>query len=624
MQTSSRARRSKEERYSLLAGVALTGFALVILGLLRLQVVHHEKYVLLSKENRVRLEIIRAPRGSIYDRNGELLADTAPSFSIVFRPFPVESTGSLMLVRRADWTPRVAALTGLDSTDVHERVAFANRSGQTALLRRDAPFAVLAAVEETRSELPGLEVQVEPLRHYAHGSLAAHLLGYAGEINQGELGDRAERGYHLGDLVGRTGVEKSYEDILRGRDGAEFVVVNAMGRRVARLSEGPRQPPVPGHDIVLTIDLKMQRALEEAMAGVERGAAVALDPRDGSILGLVSRPAFDPNEFSHGLSQARWDKLSGGGANPLLNRAIQGVYPPGSTFKVVTMTAALRAGVATAATRLDPCMGGYQFGSRWFACWNKGGHGSLDFIGALEQSCDVYFYQIGSKLGLTPLEEAARDFGLGDRTGLDLPQESRGLIPSVAWYDKRWGAGKWSRGLLLNLAIGQGELLLTPLQMALMMAEVAEGGHAIRPHLVQAVRGVEAFHPEKPAQAGVIASPAVWEAVQKGLEAVVATGTGTAARIPGIRVAGKTGTAQNPHGKDHALFVCYAPADQPTVALAFVVENSGHGGSIAAPLAARVLRRILLPDSLQIPLPKLAIPAPDTAAIDPAESPDAD
>src|SRR5258705_10288749 len=327
MQTSSRVRRSREERYALLAGVALTGFALVTLGLLRLQVVDHEKYVLLAKENRVRLEIIRAPRGSIYDRHGELLADTAPSFSIVFRPFPVESTRAVMLVRRADWTPRVAALTGLDTSDVKERVAFANRGGQTAVLRRDAPFAVLAAVEETRSELPGLEVQVEPLRHYAHGTLGAHLLGYAGEINQGELDERADHGYHLGDLVGRTGVEKNYEDILRGRDGAEFVVVNAMGRRVARLSEGPRQLPVPGHDIVLTIDLKVQKVLEEVMAGVDRRPPGGPHPAHGRLPPLGERPTFDPNEFSHGLSHARWDKLSSGGANPLPHPAPPGGLP---------------------------------------------------------------------------------------------------------------------------------------------------------------------------------------------------------------------------------------------------------------------------------------------------------
>ncbi|HEY6865860.1 MAG TPA: penicillin-binding protein 2 [Candidatus Eisenbacteria bacterium] len=625
MQISNQARRFREGRYTLLVAIALAGFALVIIGLLQLQVVDHDKYVLLSKENRVRLEVIRAPRGSIYDRHGGLLADSAPSFSIVYRPFPVESTERVVPQMRPDWTPRVASLTGLDTSEVRARIAFANRSGQTAILRRDAPFAVLAAVEETRSELPGIETQVEPLRHYPHGALAAHLLGYAGEINQDELDARADHGYHLGDLVGRTGVEKSFEDILRGRDGAEFVVVNAMGRRVAKLSEGPRQQPVPGHDIVLTLDLKVQKAMEEAMAGVERGAAVALDPRDGSILGLVSRPAFDPNEFSHGLSQARWDKLSSGGANPLLDRAIQGVYPPGSTFKTVTMTAALRSGVVSPGTRLEPCYGGYQFGARWFACWKKAGHGSLDLIGALENSCDTYFYQLGPKVGLTPLEEAARGYGLGNRTGVDLPQEARGLIPSIAWYDKRWGTGRWPKGLLLNLAIGQGELLVTPLQLALLMAEVAEDGRPIRPHLVEAVRGVTEFHPDKPPQPGVDASPSVWRALQKGLEAVVATGTGTAARVPGVRVAGKTGTAQNPHGKDHALFACYAPVDSPSIALAFVVENSGHGGSIAAPLAARVLRRVLLPDSLQaLPLPRVHVPRPDTTRVDTTEARDED
>ena len=622
MHSSSPARRFREERFTVLAGLALAGFALVIVGLLRLQVVDHEKYVELAKENRVRLEVIRAPRGSIYDRHGELLADSAPSFSIVFRPSPIESTGSTVTARRADWTPRVASLARLDTSEVSERVAFANRSGQTAVLRRDAPFAVLAAVEETRSELPGLEVQVEPLRRYPHGALGAHLLGYAGEINQDELDDRADRGYHLGDLIGRTGVERSYEDILRGRDGAEFVVVNAQGRRVARLSEGPRQQPVPGHDIVLTLDLKVQQALEDAMAGVERGAAVALDPRDGGILALVSRPAFDPNEFSHGLSQARWDRLSSGGANPLLDRAIQGVYPPGSTFKTITTTAALRTGLVTATTRLEPCPGGYQFGGRWFACWKKSGHGSLDLIGAIQNSCDTYFYQLGLKLGLGPLEETARGYGLGERTGVDLPQEARGLVPSAAWYDKRWGPGKWRKGLLLNLAIGQGELLVTPLQLALMMAEVAGDGHAVRPHLVQGVRGVQGFHADKPAQPGVDADPAVWQTLQKGLELVVSSGTGTAARVPGVRVAGKTGTAQNPHGKDHALFACYAPVDSPSVALAFVVENSGHGGTFAAPLAGRVLRRLLLPDSLQT---KLKSPARvDTAAVDSSVAHDAD
>jgi len=591
-------KRSKEQRFWTLAVMAAGGFALIAVGLLRLQIVQHEHYRRLAQENRVRLEVLRAPRGAIFDRNGVLLVDNHPSFNIVFSPLPAESLERARQVVHPEWLLRVSALVESDSAAVTELVRAANRSGQSAVLRRNAPFPVLAAVEEARSELPGIEVLVEPIRRYPHGALAAHLLGYAGEINDRELAERSQRGYQAGDLVGRSGVERSYEEFLRGRDGAEYVVVNAMGKRVSTLSEGPPLAPEAGHDIVLTLDLRVQQALEEAMAGVLRGAAVAIDPRDGGILGMVSRPAFDPNEFSQGLSFARWRQLSGGGSNPLLNRAIQGAYPPGSTFKIVTMLAALRAGMSQASSRHQPCAGSYAFGGRNFGCWKRSGHGSLDFPGALQHSCDVYFYQVGIKLGLPRLEAAARAFGLGDRTGIDLPQERKGLVPGRAWYDKRWGPGRWRRGVLLNLAIGQGELLATPLQLALLAATVAGEGRPLRPHVVQSVRGAAEFHAERPVQAGVAAEPVVWDAVQHGLELAVSSGTGTASRVPEVTVAGKTGTAQNPHGDDHALFVCYAPADQPVIALAFVIENSGHGGSVAAPMAGAVLRRLFAPDSL--------------------------
>lgn len=612
----------RERRFAVLATVAIAGFALVAVGLLRLQVTDHAQYEELAKENRVRLEVLRAPRGAIYDRHGALLADSAPSFGIVFRPFPAESTRLARITHDPAWMSRVARLVQLDTLDVRQRVTFANRSGQTAVLRRDAPFDVRAAVEESRAELPGIEVQVEPIRHYPHGILAAHLLGYAGEITAEELDARTDQTYRMGDLIGRTGVERSYEDILRGRDGAEYVVVNAMGRRVSTLSEGPPLRPTPGHDLVLTLDLKVQQALENAMAKVDRGAAVALDPRDGGILALVSRPAFDPNEFSHGLSAERWQALSQGGANPLLDRAIQGVYPPGSTFKVVTMTSALAHGVATPDTRQAPCLGGMNFGGRWFSCWDHRGHGSLDFLGALQKSCDVYFYQIGLKLGLPRLEETARGFGLGDRTGVDLPQERRGLVPSTAYYDRHRGVGRWGPGLMLNLAIGQGELLVTPLQLAVMLAEVTQNGHAVRPHIVEEVRGVREYRPARPLQSGVSASEGTWNAVKTALRMVVEGGTANLARVPGIGVAGKTGTAQNPHGKDHALFVCYAPTDHPQIVLAMVIENIGHGGTYAAPIAGQVLRELYAPPDTtrHTPLerrpeiPRVAVP--DSAAED--------
>ncbi len=440
---------------------------------------------------------------------------------------------------------------------------------------------------------------VEPLRRYPHGTLAAHLLGYAGEINEAELTARAADGYRPGDLIGRSGVERSSEQNLRGRDGAEYVVVNAMGRRVSTYADVAPRPPVAGRDLVLTLDLKVQRAMEEAMAGVDRGAAVAIDPRDGGILGMVSRPVYDPNEFSHGLSQESWREMSREGSNPLLNRAIQGIYPPGSTFKIVSMIAALRSGVARPETHMQPCHGSYFFGGRSFGCWKPEGHGTLDFVGALQHSCDVYFYQVGLRLGLPRLEATARALGLGERTGVGLPQENAGLMPGPAWYDKRWGVGRWRKGVLLNLAIGQGEILTTPLQLALMTAEASGSGRALRPHVVLRVGDGTTGGSDRPVQSGAVADRGVWDTVHRALKLVVDEGTGTAARVPGVSVAGKTGTAQNPHGEDHALFVCYAPAEHPTIALAIVVENSGHGGSVAAPLAGQVLRRLFLPDSLQ-------------------------
>jgi len=616
MRSSLQDRRERDERFAVLVTLGLGVFALIVLGLLRLQVAQYDRYRQLSEENRVRLEVLRAPRGAIYDRNGELLADSSPAFNIVFRPMPAESVRYVRATERPEWVQRLSGLVELDTLTVRQMVRTANRSGQAAVLRRDAPPAVLVAVEESRGELPGVDVVVEPLRRYPNGPLAAHLLGYAGEINEQELTDKAAEGYRSGDLIGRTGIERASEQALRGQDGAEYVVVNAMGRRVSTYEDVPPRAPVAGSNLVLTLDLKVQRALEEAMANVQRGAAVAIDPRDGGILGMVSRPAYDPNEFSHGLTQDRWAELSAGGSNPLLNRAIQGIYPPGSTFKIVTMIAALRTGVASPTSHMgQPCFGSFVFGGRSFGCWNARGHGTLDLVGAIQHSCDVYFYQLGLKLGLPRLEDTARGLGLGARTGVGLPQEATGLVPSTAWYDRRWGAGRWRKGVLLNLAIGQGEILATPLQLALMAAEVSGHGRALRPHVVLREGEDPSAAPEKPFQPGIEADADAWDALHRGLQLVVESGTGTAARVPGLAVAGKTGTAQNPHGKDHALFVCYAPVESPTIAMAVVVENSGHGGTFAAPVAGKVLKELFMPDSLRHKTPGAVPAAADTAEV---------
>jgi penicillin-binding protein 2 len=354
--------------------------------------------------------------------------------------------------------------------------------------------------------------------------------------------------------------------------------------------------------------------MEQAMAKVERGAAVAIDPRTGGILGMVSRPVFDPNEFSQGITYERWRQMSEGDAFPLLNRAIQGAYPPGSTFKVVSMLAGLQAGVVRPESHMPAtCVGVYVFGGRPFACWNKTGHGSLDLLSALQFSCDVYFYQLGPRIGLPRLEAAARALGLGERTGIDLPQERRGLVPSVAYYEKRW-KGQTRPGQMLNLAIGQGELLVTPLQLALMASQVAMSGRPIRPHVVQSIGGVGTESPGRSLQTGFVTSPANWDAVHRAMQLVVDGGTATASRVPGIPVAGKTGTAQNPHGRDHAVYLCYAPADDPRIAMAFVIENSGHGGSVAAPMAGAILRSLFAPDTTHAKLMMREMSPSDTAS----------
>jgi len=592
--------RDKDTRFGVLAAFGIAGFGLVVLGLLRLQVLQHDELTRLADQNRVRLDVIRAPRGAIRDRSGRVLADNQPSFDIVFRPAPIESTLRVRTVIASDWLARVSGAILADTSEIKRKVQDANRTGQTAILRRTVPYAVMAAVEESRSELVGLDVQVAPMRRYPSGALAAQLLGYAGEINDRELSERTDKGYGLGDLIGKTGVERRYEEVLRGEDGAEFVVVNAMGKRVTTLEEGPPKLPIPGRDVTLTIDLNVQRALELAMAKIERGAAVVLDPRDGSVLGMVSKPVYDPNEFSRGISFARWKELNGNGAFPLLNRAIQSAYPPGSTFKIVTMLAGLHTNEVDANShQVTACNGGYYFGGRRFGCWDHNGHGSLDLVDALQHSCDVYFYQLGLRLGLEPIEQTAHALGLGDRTGIDLPGEARGLVPSSQYYNQHFHTGKWPRGVLLNLGIGQGELLATPVQLATMTAVVANGGHAVRPHVVQSIQGERDFHLERPVETGLNTKTADWDAVHLAMHKVTLPGgTANASRtVPGMDVAGKTGTAQNPHGKDHALFVCFAPLEAPSLAMAIVVENVGHGSEFAAPVGGSLLRQVFLPDS---------------------------
>lgn len=587
-----------------------------------LQLVQGNHFRELSEDNRIRPQILRAQRGRILDRNGVILADNAPSYRLLFDP------GDRVFRRDAGLLDRtcdvLAEILGKDPQELRRHAQRARRRQEAPLSpARDLSFEQLSQIEERAERLVGVEVEPEAIRRYPGRTLACHVLGHLGEISEDELSTRADRGYNMGDLVGRAGLERQYEDVLRGQDGAEFVEVDALGRRTNVFQELPAREAVPGSDLVLSLDAVLQKTAERALDALPAhglpypkilppwgqrpdslgpatpAALVALDPRTGEVLALASRPAFDPNLFVRGLTKDDWRVLNSTD-HPQLHRAVASSYPPGSVFKIFTALAALESGVITPDRTFSSCGGGYYYGNRTFGCWRKGGHGVLAMGDAIVRSCDVYFYQVGIALGVERIGEWGERSRIAARTGIDLPEERAGLIPTLEWYHARYGKGGFGAGAALNLSIGQGEVLLTPLQMARLVGAVAVGGRVMRPHLVRRVQSVSGEIRRDATgenwEDGTLGfSPENVRLVAAAMERVVMdnAGTGTRARVGQFRIGGKTGTAQNPHGDDHALFACFATSDDPRLAVAVIAEESGHGGSVAAPVAQRVLQVFL-------------------------------
>ena len=572
-------------------------FVALVVRLAYLQIVHGPHYRSLSENNRIRVQPVAAPRGKIFDRDGQLLVENRPAFNLMVVREDVRNLektlqrlGRLVVVNRAAVKRRM------------ERVS----PYRPVLISRDIPRDALAFVSEHKLDLPGLRIVVEPLRENEHGEMAAHLLGYLGEINESQLAALRDKGYQVGDLIGQYGVERQYEPLLRGRGGVSQVEVDALGREILQL-EG-RQPK-PGFDLLLTIDLTFQRLAEELMAD-HNGVIIAMDPRNGEVLAFVSRPAFDPNLFASGISEKAWKKLTENPDHPMQNRAIQGQYPPGSIFKIVVAAAALEEGTVTPNDTIT-CAGHYEFGDRIFRDWKKEGHGEVALHKALVESCDVYFYQIGYAVGIDRLAAYARGFGLGSPTGIGLEHEKAGLVPSRDW--KLQAKGKpWQPGETLGVAIGQGFNLVTPMQMAVMVSAIANGGTLLKPHLVREVRrpdGRVVERVQREVTGTLPVSPGTLDLVRRALRGVVnePKGTGARARLEGIVVAGKTGTAQvvqqridednetfqqnlPKHLRDHAWFVAFAPFDKPSIALVVFIENAGRGGAHFASLARKLIR----------------------------------
>jgi penicillin-binding protein 2 len=573
-------------RTRVLMAFAVTALSACFLRLAYLQLIRGSALARASENNHTQILVERAPRGRILDRSGEVLADDQPVFVALFSPLGLDVTTFEPLAKT------LSEILNIDGPELQRRIFAAVRAKSMTRISDRLSRAQAFQILQERVHLPGISLTVEEQRYYPKGELASHVLGYVGEITDDELEQFAEQGYHGGDWIGKSGLERLYDPSLHGQDGGFLIEVDARGRQVRVIRH---VLPQAGKDLVLTLDEKVQELAEKELHDTGHpGAAVVMNPQTGELIALASSPGFDPNLFMPlGDSEERKALLSNPDL-PLYNRTIQALYPPGSTFKIITSLAALEAG------SFDPdkkvyCDGSYTLGKegRIFHCWKPHGHGWVDFTKALAESCDVYFYQLGSDVGPEAIEEMAKHFGFGAPTGVDLPHEKKWDLPLAL---KAKHHQHWQGGDTLNYAIGQGALQVTPLQLANAVSMVANGGDLRQPYLVSESQRFGQFIERlgSPRMVNHIAiSDKSWALLRQGLLEVVNHGTGVAAQIKGTDVAGKTGTAQVPKGKEHALFVAYAPAENPRVACAVVVEHGGHGGAVAAPIAHDLLAMVL-------------------------------
>jgi penicillin-binding protein 2 len=574
-------------RYVSFIAIVSLLFALLVARLFQIQVVHGVEYRNKSDSNRIRLIEISPPRGVMRDRRGRLLLTNRTSFSCYGVPRELwKDTESLNLLAGAmRISPEFLAndiIRPFKSTFAPMRID------------RDITFGQLSAFEELRDQIPGAFLDLETKRYYPR-ALASHALGYVSEVSKEEL----ERfpGVKVGDLVGKRGLERIYDDALRGKPGHRFSVVNAFGQEVSDEDELERIEPVAGKELWLSLDSDVQALAESLLIG-KIGAVVAMDARTGGIIALASSPSYDPEIFAGRLNSGEWNRLLTDPEKPMLNRAIQTMYPPGSTIKMAMLSEALESKTISPSF-VTNCPGSYTVGNRTFKCWNKKGHGTVTCTRAVEASCDVFFYKVGMMLGVDGVNRALSRFHLGSATGIDLTSEAAGLVPSEAYYNKRYGENGWTRGFIPSISIGQGEVLATPLQLCAYACAVGNGKFWIPPHLVDGIYDPVTKTLQKRAAADPISlnlSPEVVEIVQDAARRVVWGEFGTARRQADedCKLAGKTGTAQNPHGDDHAWFVGYAPYDDPIIACCALVEFGEHGSSVAAPIVKEVMKAFVL------------------------------
>ena len=561
-------------------------FLVLLLRLWYLQILEGDRYFALSVNNHLRVRPVEAPRGFILDRHGEILVENRPTFDLYATPEDV--------INPREVAATLAGILGTSPQELEARLFEGReRPYQPVLLRKDLDEGTVVSVEERKLDLPGISLRVRPVRAYPSGGTAANLLGYVGEVNQAQLAREEYQDFRPGESIGQAGVEQRFDGFIRGIDGGEQVEVDARGRVLRLVS---RIEPRSGANIYLTIDKRIQGAAEAAFAG-KKGTVIAMNPTTGEILAMVSRPSYDPNLFAQRLSGENWQRIVTDPSHPLQNRAFQAQYPPGSIFKLMVAIAGLESGALTPDTKFyDP--GFFRLGNARFDDWKKGGHGTLDLRGAIVNSCNVYFYQAGLRVGIEEIVRIARAFGMGEAPGLGLGDEAKGHLPNP--QPRKRGQPGWSAGNTVVASIGQGLVVTSPMQLLTMVSTIANGGTIYRPWVVRKVASLsgeilEQYEPE--AVRHVSVRPETLAFIRQAMLSVVNEGTGARARVPGIPIGGKTGTAQvvrkgegkgQADLKDHAWFVSFAPVDNPQIAVVVLVENGGFGGLVAAPVAKAV------------------------------------
>jgi len=532
-------------------------------------------------ENCIRALVEDAPRGRIYDRREELLVTNRPAVVVSIIPAEVDDLEKL--------SERLGRIIGISPEEISQTVKnYLENPFKPVKILDDCKTNKIVEIEERKDELKGVVLEVKPRRDYLYHDFAAHSLGYVGEIDKEELQQFGNPKFQGGDIIGKAGLEKYYDDILRGEKGGKEVEVDALGQEITTLLY---QKPVPGEDLVLTIDRDLQLYGENLLFD-KKGSIIVSDPNSGEILALVNRPSFNPNLFADGISHSDWERLSSDVDYPLTNRSVQGVYSPGSIFKVVTAIAALEEGV-TDRKRKIYCSGSFELAGQVFTCWKETGHGSLSIVDGIAHSCNIYFYTLGKDLGIERFNKYMQKFGLGEKTGIDLPAEAIGTIPSAQWK-KREVNEIWFPGDTINLSIGQGYLLLTPLQVHNLITTIASEGEVYKLHLVKKIisadgKTVKEIKPE--IYKKVDFSLDTIKIIKEGLRQTILKGTGWRANIKELAVAGKTGTAQNPQGETHAWFIGFAPYENPEVCITVFLENGGEGGEAAAPIARAMMEK---------------------------------